>query len=63
MATNVGIRGLGVYLPPEVRRNDWWTPEHVARWTEQRRAAAEPLPEARTEGERCVAQAMSALGW
>jgi 3-oxoacyl-[acyl-carrier-protein] synthase-3 len=60
MATNVGIRGLGVYLPPEVRRNDWWTPEHVARWTEQRRAAAEPLPEARTEGERRVAQAMSA---
>lgn len=60
MGTNVGIRGLGVYLPPEVRRNDWWTPEHVARWTEQRRAAAAPLPEARTEGERRVAQAMSA---
>ena len=58
MSTNVGIRGLGVYLPPEVRRNDWWA-EHVARWMEERRAAARPLPEARTEGERRVLEQLA----
>lgn len=41
MGTNVGILGLGVYLPPEVRRNDWWPEAHVARWMEARGAAAE----------------------
>jgi 3-oxoacyl-[acyl-carrier-protein] synthase III len=30
---SVGILGLGTYLPPIVRKNDWW-PEHVvADWT------------------------------
>lgn len=37
--TNVGILGLGTYLPDEVRKNDWW-PEHVvSKWTEKRVAA------------------------
>lgn len=27
-----GILGLGVYLPDEVRRNDWWPAEIVERW-------------------------------
>ncbi|HSK00693.1 MAG TPA: 3-oxoacyl-[acyl-carrier-protein] synthase III C-terminal domain-containing protein [Kofleriaceae bacterium] len=58
MTTNVGIRGLGVFLPPEVRRNDWWTPEHVARWMAERRAGARPEP--RTAGEALVARAMAA---
>jgi 3-oxoacyl-[acyl-carrier-protein] synthase-3 len=58
MSANVGIRGLGVYLPPEVRRNDWWA-EHVGRWMDERRAAARPLPEARTEGERRVLEQLA----
>ena len=60
MGTNVGILGLGVYLPPEVRRNDWWSPELVARWMEDRRlAGTPPLPAQLTEGERLVLRAMS----
>jgi 3-oxoacyl-[acyl-carrier-protein] synthase-3 len=59
MSTNVGIRGLGVYLPPEVRRNDWWGPEQVSRWMEKRRTAG-PAPRPSTDGERRVIEAMSA---
>lgn len=29
---NSGIYGIGVYLPDEVRTNDWWSPEVVAAW-------------------------------
>lgn len=32
---SVGILGLGVYLPPDVRRNDWWRPEIVATWADR----------------------------
>jgi len=35
----VGIVGLGFYLPPEVRRNDWWAPSLVDHWMERRQAA------------------------
>src|SRR5262249_9010243 len=35
MNTSIGILGVGAYLPPEIRRNDWW-PEHVVRaWQEK----------------------------
>ena len=27
-----GILGIGVYLPDEVRRNDWWPADVVSRW-------------------------------
>lgn len=44
--TNIGILGLGMYLPPEIRTNAWW-PEHVvAGWMEQRRTAPPPPPAA-----------------
>lgn len=36
----VGILGIGTYLPQQVRRNDWWPEEVVARW---RARAAESL--------------------
>src|SRR3954464_10185645 len=36
----VGILGIGAYLPEQVRRNDWWPEEVVARW---RATAAESL--------------------
>lgn len=35
MNSSIGILGVGTYLPPEVRTNDWW-PEHVVqRWQER----------------------------
>lgn len=57
MATAVGILGLGVYLPPQMRRNDWWPPEQVDRWMQERRAGGPP-PEAHTEGARRVLDAI-----
>ncbi len=44
--TNIGIFGVGAYLPPEVRANDWWPREIVARWQERRRRY---FPEAQRE--------------
>lgn len=60
---SIGILGIGTYLPPEVRGNDWWPDSVVARWREKRAA---PLDERnsvgpQTEGGRAVAQAMAAL--
>jgi hypothetical protein len=28
----IGILGLGLYLPPLVRENDFWPPDVVATW-------------------------------
>jgi 3-oxoacyl-[acyl-carrier-protein] synthase-3 len=57
--TSVGIHGLGVYLPPDVRHNDWWPRDVVAQWMEQRRSAPRPPPRTDlTEGERKVIEAM-----
>jgi 3-oxoacyl-[acyl-carrier-protein] synthase-3 len=33
--TAVGILGLGTFLPPTVRGNDWWPAAQVARWGER----------------------------
>lgn len=41
----VGILGIGTHLPPDVRGNDYWPAEVVARWMAQR-AAAPPPPAA-----------------
>lgn len=58
----VGILGVGVYLPPEVRGNDWWPESTVAKW--QKRASrlmARGLDkgQAPTEGGRAVLEAMA----
>jgi 3-oxoacyl-[acyl-carrier-protein] synthase III len=56
--TNVGILGLGLYVPPSVRKNDWWPADVVARWREQRRAAPKPvLPSLLSEGAKLVLRA------
>lgn len=54
----VGCLGLGMFLPPEVRSNDWWSPEVVASWAPP--AAPPPAPPASlTEG---MARVLKALG-
>jgi 3-oxoacyl-[acyl-carrier-protein] synthase-3 len=61
MKTSVGILGIGTYLPPIVRTNDWWPESVVASWRERRaapvneRARMEPA----TPGERLIAAAMA----
>ena len=35
MSTSIGILGLGMSLPRDVRRNTWWPAETIARWTAQ----------------------------
>ena len=44
--TQVGIRGIGMYAPPTIRRNDWWPRDVVASWIEQRGKLAEAPPPA-----------------
>lgn len=59
MDSSVGIRGVALYLPPIVRRNDWWPSEVVARWktdAEARRSA--PLAHPRSLG---TARVLAAL--
>ena len=33
--SNVGILGIGLHLPPRVRKNDWWPAATVASWEEK----------------------------
>lgn len=59
--THTGILGIGVFLPDEVRRNDWW-PEPVVDAWRQRIAQwrAHDAPE--DEGERLVWAARNEVG-
>ncbi|HET9624704.1 MAG TPA: 3-oxoacyl-[acyl-carrier-protein] synthase III C-terminal domain-containing protein [Kofleriaceae bacterium] len=45
---HIGIRSVGLALPPKVRSNDWWPTDVVAKWTAARRppppAPANPSP-------------------
>ena len=57
---SVGILGVGMFLPPEVRRNDWWPADVVERWMDAQRAAPAPrLPDSMTEGTRRVLRALA----
>lgn len=59
----VGILGVGAYLPPEVRGNDWWPAEIVEGWIARRaamRASASSPPA--SEGARKVLAALAAQG-
>ena len=47
----IGVLGTGLYLPPEIRRNDWWPARVVARWPPMHR---------RTDGSTAAATAMNA---
>lgn len=56
MGMRVGIYGLGMYLPAEVRGNDWWPADVVARW---RPAGAPARAAGCSPGMAAVAEAMA----
>lgn len=58
---SIGILGLGTYLPSEVRTNDWWPKDIVAKWSERmahQATRAEALSDAMTPGQRVTLAAM-----
>lgn len=56
----VGIQSVGLFLPPEIRTNDWWSPDVVASWAAQRRQPLPPDPALlETEGARRVLAALA----
>ncbi len=57
MPSPVGILGAALYLPPEVRRNDWWPQAIVDSWMASRQPPR--IPEQRSEGLRLVLAAMA----
>jgi 3-oxoacyl-[acyl-carrier-protein] synthase-3 len=60
MRSGIGILGVGMYVPPDVRGNDWWPAELVERWREQRRTAPRGAPPAvSTDGGRLVLAALA----
>ena len=65
---SVGILGIGVWLPPTVRTNEWWPRGVVQRWREhyraqraERRAQAGSTPEP-SRGQARVTAAIAGLG-
>ncbi len=62
---SVGILGLGAYLPPHVRTNDYWPASTVAAWHERMAAkvtrADAPAPATLTPGMRRTLAAMAEL--
>jgi 3-oxoacyl-[acyl-carrier-protein] synthase-3 len=54
--TRVGIRAIGMYAPPDARRNDWWPQEVVASWA-VRGPEPEPPPVGLSAGAARVARA------
>ncbi len=64
-STGIGILGIGTHLPPEIRRNDWWPADVVARWAErlaQGVAALGQAPPPASAGAARVVRAMIELG-
>jgi 3-oxoacyl-[acyl-carrier-protein] synthase-3 len=57
----IGVLGMGWYLPPIVRTNDWWPAAQVDRWRDRaaHRATNTELPSSMTEG---VRRTLAALG-
>ncbi|MCP4449766.1 MAG: hypothetical protein GY811_31210 [Myxococcales bacterium] len=58
-----GIWGVGTYLPPTVRTNDWWPKEVANAWLEKDAKIvpekSRTRPEPKTEGQRRVLEAMA----
>lgn len=62
MDKSIGILGIGTYLPPEIRTNDWWPEDTTRRWKERAARAVEraraELESAPTEAARKAAEAI-----
>jgi 3-oxoacyl-[acyl-carrier-protein] synthase-3 len=57
MRSDVGVLGAALYLPPEIRRNDYWPQDIVDGWMAARKPPV--LPEQRSEGLSLVLAAMA----
>lgn len=57
----VGIYGIGTYLPEQVRGNDWWPESVVAGWRERLAKMRPGLPDQLTQNERATLAAMAEL--
>lgn len=56
----VGILGVGLFLPPQIRTNDWWPADVVAGWAAQRPPQSPPDPALlESEGAKRVLAAVS----
>lgn len=56
----IGILGVGLFLPPQIRTNDWWPADVVAGWAAQRPPQTAPDPALlESEGARRVLAALS----
>ncbi len=58
----IGILGIGSFLPDDVRRNDWWPAKTVATWREKLQKRGGQLPENQTEGIQRSIKAGAELG-
>ena len=56
----VGILGIGIHLPNEVRKNDWWPDELQRKWQERANLTrpGHGVDDAQTEGARLTLEAM-----
>lgn len=61
----VGILGIGTYLPDEVRKNDWWPTAYIDAWREKRvnrmTRGAVPNDVTMTPGVKLVLEEMAAM--
>lgn len=60
----VGIHGVGIYLPEQVRTNDWWSPEVVRSWRSRTGGMDRPrqdLTDPTTPGAQAALQGMLSL--
>ncbi len=61
----IGVHAIGTYLPEEVRKNDWWSPEVVAKWGQRNAVPLEKKNKRElddTPGVKLAAQAMREMG-
>ena len=59
---NVGIHGIGVFLPDEVRPNGWWPQTTVEKWRERpRRGAPSATPRVLSDGAKLIVGSMAAM--
>jgi 3-oxoacyl-[acyl-carrier-protein] synthase III len=59
MQRRIGVLGVGLNLPPTVRRNDWWSAAIVDEWVAKRRAAL-PAPPPTSPTEQRIYAALAA---